>query len=116
MEQRFDSISSTAAVTPISREQKEKFLLVFVRILLKYLEQKDQRMYAQAKSIIKNCAERNKRQEPGYKSATASMLKRRFKELVGDHYWKTAYDYFVYFIQKKRRDALLAASGSLRWI
>ena len=81
---------------------------MFTRVLIKYLEQKDPRMHAQAKTIIKDCAERNKRQEPGYESVTLSM-KRRLRELVGDHYWKKANDYLVHFIEQKKRQAGIAS-------
>jgi hypothetical protein len=116
--QQLPGSSSTAVGAPIGqraptaqdvKRMKEKFLM-FTRVLIKYLEQKDPRMHARAKSIIKECAERNKRQEPGYESVTTSM-KRRLKELVGDHYWKKANDYLVHFIEQKRRHAL-AAGGS----
>ena len=59
-------------------------------------------MHRQAKVIIKDCAERNKRQEPGYESVTESM-KRRLKELVGDYYWKKTNEYLIHFIEQKRR-------------
>ena len=59
-------------------------------------------MHRQAKVIIKDCAERNKRQEPGYESVTESM-KRRLKELVGDYYWMKANEYLIQFIEQKRR-------------
>jgi len=91
------------------KKQKEKFLM-FTRVLIKYLEQKDKRMHQQAKIIIKDCAERNKRQEPGYESVTESM-KRRLKELVGDHYWKKANDYLIHFIDQKRRQHAAATSS-----
>jgi len=106
---------SGSSANPGNREQdlkrqKEKFLM-FTRVLIKYLEQKDRRMHAQAKNIIKDCAERNKRQEPGYESVTISM-KRRLKELVGDHYWRKANDYLVHFIEQKRRHAQTGSSNS----
>ena len=59
-------------------------------------------MHQQAKIIIKDCAERNKRQEPGYESVTESM-KRELKELVGAHYWKKANEYLTHFIEQTRR-------------
>ena len=59
-------------------------------------------MHQQAKVIIKDCAGRNKRQEPGYESVTESM-KRRLKELVGDYYWMKANEYLIQFIEQKRR-------------
>ena len=108
---------SKSGTTPTSHQEmkrsKEKFLM-FTRVLIKYLEQKDPRMHAQAKNIIKDCAERNKRQEPGYESVTLSM-KRRLRDLVGDHYWKKANDYLVHFIEQKKRQAGLAgrSGGSI---
>jgi hypothetical protein len=86
------------------RREKEKFLM-FTRVLIKYLEQKDPPMHAQAKLIIKDCAERNKRQEPGYESVTASM-KKRLKEKVGEHYWKKANDYLTHFLEQKKKQQL----------
>jgi hypothetical protein len=89
------------------------YIYIFISSLLFLSFQKDKRMHHQAKIIIKDCAERNKRQEPGYESVTESM-KRRLKELVGDHYWKKANDYLIHFIEQKRRQhaAAAAAGGS----
>jgi hypothetical protein len=70
------------------RKKKEQFLM-FTRVLIKYLEQKDKDLHTQAKAIIKDCAEKNKLQTPGYESVTESM-KRRLRELVGETYWKKA--------------------------
>ena len=56
------------------KRQNEKFLM-FTRFLIKVLlEQKDnnKRMHDQANTIIKDCAERNERQEPGYREHTTS--------------------------------------------
>ena len=52
------------------KREKETFL-VFTRVLMKYLEQKDMALYHRVKAIIKDCAERNRRQEPGYESVTS---------------------------------------------
>ena len=86
------------------------YLCIIICPLLFLSFQKDKRMHHQAKIIIKDCAERNKRQEPGYESVTESM-KRRLKELVGDHYWKKANDYLIHFIEQKRRQHAAAAAG-----
>eukprot|EP00980_Cylindrotheca_fusiformis_P000663 scaffold160_cov136-Cylindrotheca_fusiformis.AAC.10 len=83
------------------RRQKEKFL-VFTRVLIKYLESKDPNMHRQAKAIIKDCAERNKKKEPGYQSVTASM-KTRLKQLVGENYWKRAELYLKHFMEQKAK-------------
>jgi hypothetical protein len=83
---------------------------MFTRVLIKYLEQKDPKMHQQAKMIIKDCAERNKRQEPGYESVTASM-KERLKKLVGEQYWKRAEAYLKHFLEQKK-NSMSGSSGS----
>ena len=51
------------------KKQKEKFL-IFTRVLMKYLERKDPPLHLKVKAIIKECAERNRKKEPGYESVT----------------------------------------------
>jgi hypothetical protein len=79
--------------------------------LIKYLEQKDPNMHHQAKLIIKDCAERNKRQEKGYESVTAAM-KKRLKKLVGEQYWKRAEVYLKHFLEQKEASGTNATSSS----
>lgn len=83
--------SAAAAAAQRDRElkkHKETFLL-FTRVLIKYLEQKDPHVHQQVKAIIKDCAERNKRGEPGYESVTTSM-RSRLKRVVSESYWARA--------------------------
>ena len=94
-----DRAATIAAREQEVRRQKEKFL-VFTRVLIKYLEQKDPNLHRQAKAIIKDCAERNKRQEPGYTSVTASM-KTRLRQLVGENYWKRAEAYLKHYLEQR---------------
>ena len=68
-------------------------------------------MHVQAKNVIKDYVERNKLYEPGYGNVTESM-KRRLHALVGDHYWKKANDYFIHFIQQKRRQQIAADAAA----
>lgn len=80
---------------------------LLIKSVMKHLERKDKRKHAQAKSIIKDCVERKKRQEPGYESVTTST-KRRLRELVGDEYWRKAEENFFKFMkhqQMRRRQA-----------
>ncbi|KAL3935984.1 MAG: hypothetical protein SGBAC_008610, partial [Bacillariaceae sp.] len=92
------------------RRQKERFL-IFTRVLIKYLEQKDLNMHRQAKAIIKDCADRNKKKEPGYQSVTASM-KTRLKELVGEGYWKRAEAYLKHYLDQQKNKAGTQGSSS----
>ena len=93
------------------RKQKEKFLM-FTRVLIKYLEQKDPDLHRKAKLVIKDCAERNKRQEKGFESVTAAM-KTHLKPLVGDSYWQRADAYLKHFLEQRRKSlANQQAQGS----
>ena len=87
--------------TRMEREQKqrkEKFLM-FTRVLMKYLEQKDPQMHLRAKGVIKTCAEKNKNKDPEYASLTQSM-QRELKATVGEAYWKKADDYLTHFLKQ----------------
>lgn len=82
------------------KKQKETFLL-FTRVLIKYLEQKDPMVHQQVKAIIKDCAERNKRHEKGYESVTSSM-RSRLKRVVSENYWQRAEAYLRQLLSQKK--------------
>jgi hypothetical protein len=96
--------SSDSNAKDVLKRQKEQFLM-FARVLMKYLEQKDPAMHLQAKAITKDCAERNKRQERGYESVTASM-RRRLRQVVGEAYWKRAESYLAHFMKEKAKETV----------
>lgn len=79
-----------------SKERKEQFLM-FTKVLMKYLEQKDPGMHARAKEVIRDCARKNKEGDPSYASLSASMQS-HLKTLVGDLYWKKAQDYLRQYL------------------
>ncbi|KAL7566978.1 hypothetical protein ACA910_019908 [Epithemia clementina (nom. ined.)] len=83
------------------KKEKETFL-IFTRVLLKYLEQKDPATHQNVKNIIKECAERNKRHEPGYESVTTSM-KTKLKQVVTEEHWQRAEAYLKHFLQQKNK-------------
>jgi hypothetical protein len=93
----------------LTRKQKEKFL-IFTRVLMKYLEQKDPTLHLQVKDIIRDCAQRNSRKEAGYESVTAAM-KRRLKEVVNDTYWERAEVYLEHFLKEKQEGKLSGGRG-----
>jgi len=84
-----------------TKKQKERFL-IFTRVLMKYLEQKDPELHKRVRAIIKDCADRNKRHEPGYESVTTSM-RSRLREVVSDAYWKRAEVYLNHFLQQRAK-------------
>jgi len=99
------SRSSGQAPMPVSdqeKKEKEKFLM-FTRVLMKYLEQRDTAMHTRAKAEIKDCYEKNKNGDPAYTSLTHSM-KARLKVTVGDEYWKKAHNYLEHFFKQKQKE------------
>lgn len=108
------SSSSAANRAQMEREQKkakEQFLM-FTRVLMKYLENKDPNMHARAKQVIRECAEKNKKKEHGFESVTASM-KTRLRATVGESYWKRAEGYLTHFQTKmlERKKATVTMAG-----
>jgi len=92
---------SSSSTTPVSKKEKERFLM-FSRVLLKYVEHKNPQMHREAKTIIKECVHRNRQGEPGFESVTAAMQS-RLKDLVGDHYWNRAKAHFVDYMKREHR-------------
>eukprot|EP00985_Skeletonema_marinoi_P004827 scaffold2094_cov192-Skeletonema_marinoi.AAC.4 len=93
---------TSSTQTEQEKKEKEKFLM-FTRVLMKYLEQRDPDMHAKAKQQIKECYERNKMGDPAYKSLTQSM-KARLKVTVGDDYWRKAQSYLEHFFKQKQKE------------
>ena len=109
---------------PSTEAERNKFLdrktFMFTRILYKYLVRYDQQMAKRAKAIIKDCAERSKRGEPGYMfqrwqgstrgqpefGILREQLRSRLKELVGNRHWKKINQYLEWFIQQMREKYL----------
>jgi hypothetical protein len=91
------SVSNVMSVEQkTSKERKEQFLM-FTKVLMKYLEQKDPAMHTRAKEVIRDCARKNKEGNPSYSSLSASMQS-HLKNLVGDLYWKKAQDYLRQYL------------------
>jgi hypothetical protein len=80
---------------------KQQFL-AFVRVLMKYLEQKNPQLRLMVKKIVKDCAERNRNRERGYESFTGS-LRARLKEVVNEMHWERAELYTRFYIEGRRR-------------
>jgi len=94
--------STQPTSTMTTKTEKEQFLM-FTRVLMKYLEQKDPDMHARAKAVIRECAEKNKRKEKGYESVTLAMQS-RLKQTVGTSYWERAGDYLQHFLKQKEAE------------
>jgi len=89
-----------APVKSDSDRRKEQFLM-FTRVLMKYLEQKDPAMHQHARAIIKSCAEKHKNKQPGYESLTSSMHV-NLKKAVGEAYWKKAEALLIHFLRNRK--------------
>lgn len=80
-------------------------ILMFTRVLMKYLEQKDPTMHARAKDVIRECTDKHKYKDPEYQSLAMAMQP-RLRATVGEKYWKIANDYFNHFIRQKMQSQL----------
>ena len=99
---RYPQTSSSAPPNSSASEQKsrkEQFLM-FTRVLMKYLEQKDQKMHSRAKEVIRDCAKKNKEGNPAFSSLSASMQS-HLKQLVGQIYWKKAEEYLKQYMTQQ---------------
>ncbi|CAB9528086.1 expressed unknown protein [Seminavis robusta] len=86
---------------PMGPPQNENFRM-FVRVLLKRLEDRDPRLHSRARQLIKECTVRYKRREPGYESVTASV-RVHLKRVVGDVYWKRAQVTLAQLLAKEQK-------------
>ena len=84
------------------KKRKQNFLL-FTRVLMKYVEKKDQDLYLKIRRTIWECAMMNKSQVPGYESVTA-IMKVRLEEVVSVQYWKRAEQYLAHFFALKQKN------------
>ena len=104
-QQRQSQSSAQRARYPVSQSQqvskarKEQFLM-FTRVLMKYLEQKDVKMHSRAKEVIRECAKKNKDGNPQFASLSASM-QAHLKKLVGAAYWKKAEEYLKQYMTQQ---------------
>jgi len=94
----FVSGAASAATAQENKNRKKSFLN-FTRVLMKYLENKDKNMHANAKRVIRECADENKRNNPAFASLSVSMQV-RLRDLVGEAYWKKTEDYLCQFLKK----------------
>jgi len=100
---RIQSSGSNPTSTTRARniKRRKQRILMFIRVLLKYLEIRDPRMHADAKNVINDCIECHRIRQVGYECVTFAM-KHRLKELVGDDYWTKAIDLFIHFFKQSR--------------
>lgn len=68
------------------RDRKQNFL-TFTKTLMKYLEINENAMYGQAKSIIRDCADKKKQGNLANADLGVNM-QFRLRELVGEEHWK----------------------------
>uniref|UniRef100_A0A6V2KA81 Uncharacterized protein n=1 Tax=Ditylum brightwellii TaxID=49249 RepID=A0A6V2KA81_9STRA len=92
-----NSVSSSSSVAKMRRERFQ----MFIRILMKYLEQQDRRIYARTRAMLKTCYLRNRSGDPAYSPSTLNM-RTKLLETVGPIHWKKAEDYLNHFLSQKR--------------
>jgi len=102
-----DNISAytnTLNTTPINNitqnhQNQEKYFLNFTRVLMSNLENSDKEMHARAKSVIGDCADQNKQNNPAHAKCSVSM-QRRLRALVGEACWKKTESYLCKLLKR----------------
>jgi len=79
----------------------ERFIM-FTRVLLKYMEQKDPSAHLKIKQIVKECAEKRRNRVLGYERVASSM-RVELKKVVKEEYWQRAELYLDYFFKQQAK-------------
>jgi hypothetical protein len=83
--------------------ERARFML-YMRVLLQHLQQRgDLQTYHTFKYLLRHCAVKSQRQEPGYESLTV-VLKQLIPEIVRKEDLQKAREYMGIFVEKKRRE------------
>ena len=88
----------------MTNQQEKDTFLVFTRLLMKYLEQTDPKMHADAKQVLKGCRSRSAQ---GCDATTATtttnvteLMRRGLRDLVGEHIWSKLTEDVAHFNQE----------------
>jgi len=106
--------SSQPSASPQEQKSRKERFLMFTRVLMKYLEQKDPTMHGRAKEVIRQCAKKNKEGDPNFASLSASMQS-HLKKLVGETYWKKAQEYLrQYMMGQNQKQGMSAKEAKIK--
>lgn len=103
---------SQSALREKEKKDRETFL-IFIKILTKYLETHDAKMYAKAKVTIKEVYQGHKAGDPKFSSLVACLIK-QLRITVGDLHWLKAHRIMKQFLDQrdeKKKVASCAAVG-----
>ena len=87
------SITNAWNVGEEKKIRRERFYML-LRVLMKYLETKDHKLFLKAKAAINDCVERSDKPEDGFK-VLSSQITRSVKRIVGDSNWRRAESYLA---------------------
>eukprot|EP00339_Tiarina_fusa_P023101 CAMPEP_0116997668 /NCGR_PEP_ID=MMETSP0472-20121206/1023_1 /TAXON_ID=693140 ORGANISM="Tiarina fusus, Strain LIS" /NCGR_SAMPLE_ID=MMETSP0472 /ASSEMBLY_ACC=CAM_ASM_000603 /LENGTH=345 /DNA_ID=CAMNT_0004696617 /DNA_START=301 /DNA_END=1338 /DNA_ORIENTATION=- len=81
--------SNTAGAQEEKKRHKSRFMK-FANVLMQFLERKDPTVYAEARTVIRDCEEQKRL---GHVDSFSESVKAPLKDLVGPSYWKQARKY-----------------------
>mmetsp|Transcript_223 Transcript_223/g.494 ORF Transcript_223/g.494 Transcript_223/m.494 type:complete len:138 (-) Transcript_223:306-719(-) len=82
------------------QRKKADVVLIFVKLLVKYLEKKDPGTYRRAKESVIRCVKEHKDGNPRYAIFVDAMA-RDLRSTVGESHWKWAQKYFQHLVRIK---------------
>jgi len=101
-------ISNTTKRRSETKKKKRTFLL-FVKILMKIIEEKDKEIFQNAKTVISYCEQQKKR---GEIESFIESLRAPLKDVVGPHYWREARERLSNKLQLHRNNKTAMSSAA----
>jgi hypothetical protein len=97
----------------LRRRHERTIFLMFLKILLKSIEQSGDRVLSeQARSAIRTCTRRNRMGDPRF-SPLDEVLEEYLRQMVGELNWAKAKDYQRVYLTKKSQDRMNARNASI---
>jgi hypothetical protein len=98
----------------LRRRHERTMFFMFLKILLKSIEQSGDRVLSQqVRSAILTCTRRNRVGDPHF-SPLDQVLKEYLRQMVGELNWAKAKDYQRVYLTKKSQDRMNARNASIR--
>ncbi|KAL3939895.1 MAG: hypothetical protein SGBAC_005469 [Bacillariaceae sp.] len=90
--------------------QKQRFWML-VKVLMRYLENKDSELYKKARATLKDCEKRNVKKEERFTNLV-ECVQRELTKVVGMRYWERAERHVAKHLTAKAEEAAIAKEES----
>ena len=95
-----------------STDLNRKDLMVFIQILLKYLDNNDRKLRVEVKKAVADCTKKNREGHPEYRRLVDSITN-RLRLVVGDMHWSQLENLMEHYRKKYARAGTTRSSDSV---